>query len=109
MEVLTAQLRYQDPFAPMDNSEFLKQMVSLEEIQTNAVLSDSMGSMMNFFQLSIASGVIGKTVRAISEDGQTFEAPVDRVVIEDGQVLLGTPLGKVPFGNVTEVKLSSGT
>jgi flagellar basal-body rod modification protein FlgD len=107
MEVLTAQLRYQDPFAPMDNSEFLKQMVALEEIQANAVMADSMSSFMNFFQLSIASGAIGKTVRAISEDGVPFEAPVDRVVIEDGEVLLGTPLGKVPFGNVTEVKLSS--
>jgi flagellar basal-body rod modification protein FlgD len=104
MEVLSAQLRFQDPFAPMDNSEFLKQLVALEEIQSSAALTDGMSSFMNFFQLSIASGAIGKTIRAISEDGFTFEAPVDRVVVEDGEVLLGTPLGTVPFSSVMEVK-----
>ena len=106
MEVLSAQLRYQDPFAPMDNSEFLKQMVSLEEIQSSAALTDGMASFMKFFQFSIASGTIGKVVRAISADGVTFEAPVTKVAIEDGEILLGTPVGKVPFERVVEIKLT---
>jgi flagellar basal-body rod modification protein FlgD len=106
MEVLTAQLRYQDPFEPMDNSEFLKQMVAMEELQSNAALTDGMSSFMNFFQLSIASGAIGKVVKAISEDGVAFTAPVQKVVIEGGEVLLKTPLGTVPFANVTEISLT---
>ncbi len=105
MEILTAQLTHQDPFDPMDNSEFLKQMVALEEIQASAALTDGMGAFMNFFQLSIASGAIGKTIVGINEAGNSIEALVEKVVVEGGNVLLDTADGRVPFPNVIEISL----
>lgn len=104
MKLLAAQMSAQDPFSPMDNSEFLQQMVSLEQVQASAAMSDGMTSFMNFFQLSIASGTIGKVVKGLNAGGDVVQGIVLKIKMQDQNVLLSTTAGDVNFRDVMEVQ-----
>lgn len=104
MKLLAAEISAQDPFAPMDNTQFLQQLVALEEVQASATMSDGMSSFMNFFQLSIASGTIGKSVKGLGASGDVVQGLVLKVKVQDGDVLLSTTAGDISFRNVMEVQ-----
>ena len=104
MKLLAAEISNQDPLAPMDNTQFLQQLVAMEDLRASAAMTDGMGSFMNFFQLSIASQTIGKVVKGITADNQPIQGVVLKVKVEDGKVVLTTTAGTLPFGSVSEIE-----
>jgi flagellar hook assembly protein FlgD len=55
LQIIMAQMQYQDPTNPQDYSQMLGQQVQLE-------LADKMGSLVSSSEFSQANGMIGKTV-----------------------------------------------
>jgi flagellar basal-body rod modification protein FlgD len=70
LTLLTTQLKNQDPLSPMDSNQFTQQMVQMtgveQQLLTNDLLKQLVGNNAN--GVSTAVSLIGKDVRAVSDD-----------------------------------------
>jgi flagellar basal-body rod modification protein FlgD len=96
LALLTTQLQYQDPFKPLDNTEFVAQMASfsqLDSLQSLQSSFDSLASSLTSNQALQASSLVGKVVSVPTDTaylfyeggmlGQTeLSGNADRVVLE---------------------------
>lgn len=117
LALLTTQLAQQDPFKPLDNTEFIAQMAqfsSLESLQSMQESFADLASAMTSNQALQASALVGRTVlvpsNVASFDGTTevtgvvalAEQSADsaRLIIEDefGQVVRTIELGDLEQG-----------
>lgn len=111
MKLLVAQLRNQDPLAPVENQEFIAQLAqfsSLEEMQgvnENLVaLAFLQESNALLAQLTDGSSLIGKTVTYLDPaSGEALQAEVLSVKLAQGTVLLRVESAEIPLASVTEV------
>jgi len=78
LQLLTAQMQYQDPLEPTSNTEYVAELASFTQIEAIQSVSDQMSNMQ-------ANSLVGKTVGIVS-DNQEFYGPVDFVTTVDGQV-----------------------
>jgi len=86
LQLLVAQMQYQDPLEPMDNTEYVSQLATFSELEAMNNLNDSMS-------LSRASQLVGKNVlmrTTSSTTGETYmtQGVVDYVVYENGKAYL---------------------
>lgn len=105
LKILLTQLNYQDPMKPMDNQEFMGQLAqfsSLEQTQqlntkidqlisTQAALQ-SVGLIGRTVDVTVASGTVTGTVKALSLSGDT---PQITVLSSSGQTLTGISLAQI--------------
>ena len=80
--LLTAQLQNQDPLNPMDNKDMLQQIGQIREISATNQLSDTLSSVLLGQSVATASSLIGKHIRALTDDSKNVEGVVDRVSME---------------------------
>lgn len=110
LQLLIAELQQQDPLSPMENSEILEQIGQIREISATNQLSDTLTSVQSGQQLATASGLIGKTVSALTDSATNVEGVVDRVSIEqdendETQRVLRVHIGddKISLENIREI------
>jgi len=114
--LLTTQLAQQDPFKPLDNTEFVAQMAqfsSLESLQSMQTSFSELASSMTSNQALQASALVGRTVlvpsNVASYDGSTeiqgivaLSAPATNAVVriedESGQLIKTIELGDLGKG-----------
>ena len=82
LKMLVTQLKYQDPLAPQDNSQFVSQMAQMSSLSE---MKDMSSSLKN----SQAYDMIGKKIYAEVTDATThvttqYTGVVDSIVIKDG-------------------------
>lgn len=69
LTLLTAQIRNQDPLAPLDSTQFVEQLATFssleQQVQTNSIL-ESMAGMLTSLHASASSQWVGQTVAAQS-------------------------------------------
>ena len=82
LKLMIAELQNQDPLDPMDNTEILQQVSQLREIGATDSLSDTLSAVLQGQNLSTASAMIGRDVKALADDGRNVEGKVDRVSID---------------------------
>jgi flagellar basal-body rod modification protein FlgD len=105
LQVLLAQLSYQDPLEPVDNSEFISQFAELTTLTQTQSFNDKLDSLLTIQSVDQAVGLIGKTVEVTtsgaSEVGTVttigFEqgTPVMTVQKSDGSFITGVSLGQI--------------
>lgn len=85
-QIMTLQLSQQDPLEPADSQDFLNQLVSMDQLETNKVLTDSLTSFADNQSFTTAAALIGTQV--LAQKGATqVQGFVDRVVQNpDGEV-----------------------
>ena len=103
LQILVAELTNQDPMDPLDNGEFMQQLVGLQSLEQTAALTDSLKSFERFIQMSSASALIGHTIKGITVEGEQVEGTVSRVVMEGSQVNLVVDGHRVPVTSVVEI------
>lgn len=86
LQLLVAQMQYQDPLEPMDNTEYVSQLATFSELEAMNNLNDSM-------TLQRASQMVGQNVimrTTSSTTGETYmtQGVVDYVVYENGKAYL---------------------
>lgn len=86
LQLLVAQMQYQDPLQPMDNTEYVSQLATFSELEAMNNLNDSM-------TLQRASQLVGQNVlmrTTSSTTGETYmtQGVVDYVVYENGKAYL---------------------
>lgn len=88
LQLLVAQMRYQDPMNPTDSSQFLAQSAQFTALEKMQDVADKTAQL---FQAQVsfgASGFIGKTVSWTDADGNTQSGSVHGVTFgKDGPML----------------------
>src|SRR5262245_30550977 len=85
LKLLITEMQNQDPLNPMDNSEMLAQINQLREIGSTDKLTSTLDSVLLGQNISSSTNLIGKDVKAVSDDNQSVSGTVTRVSIEDGK------------------------
>jgi flagellar basal-body rod modification protein FlgD len=117
LKLMTTQLQNQDPFAPMDNGEFLAQIAQFSTVDGIQKLQDSFEKLSQSLvsnQALQASGLVGRSVlaptgiAALGEDGGVkgvVEVPASSNEVQvtihaaSGETIRRLPLGSQPAGN----------
>lgn len=106
LKLLLAQLQYQDPLDPMDNTEFIAQMAQFTALEQMQNLNTTMTA-------SQAYGLIGKDVYAVSYNDTTgkyeeIKGTVDYVSVKNGVPYVSVNDKEIKFDNVQYVYGASG-
>lgn len=81
MQLMLAQLKYQNPLEPMDNTEQLMQQAQFTQIEELQKLNSNLALGNQFNQ---ATQLVGKTVDYINSSGQQLEGIIESAAIGDG-------------------------
>jgi flagellar basal-body rod modification protein FlgD len=118
LELMTAQLKFQDPLSPMENGEFLAQMAQFGTVSGINELNNAFSSMSAAFQSNQAlqaSTMVGRSVlvegsqMALNPDGTAYGAveldqSAKQVIVDisdaSGQLVHRLDLGQQPAGLV---------
>ena len=82
LDLMIAELQNQDPLNPLDNAQLVQQISQIREIGATNQLSETLLTMQLGQNLSTASSLIGKEVKALSDDAGNIQGVVDRVTVE---------------------------
>ena len=81
LQLMIAELQQQDPLNPMDNHELVQQIGAIRELSATTKLTSTLDSVLMGQNIATASGLIGKKVDALDDDGNTIQGTVDRVTV----------------------------
>jgi flagellar basal-body rod modification protein FlgD len=81
LQLLVAQLRYQDPSHPVDNSTLMSETATLNQIQTMQQLSQASTDQMQAQQQQTAAGMVGRSVTYLDASGSTHSGYVSAATI----------------------------
>lgn len=113
MKLMVAQMKYQNPFEPMDTSAMLQQTASLTTVETLQQVSSSERLLLGLQQSSMAASFVGRSVTALDAAGQETSGVVKSIrFTADGPVLQvgaasGSTTQDVPIADVTSVAMTS--
>ena len=79
LQLLVAQMRYQDPMNPTDSSQFLAQSAQFTALEKMQAVADQTAMMLSAQMAFGASGLIGKQVSWLGDDGSTRTGTVSSV------------------------------
>ena len=68
LQLLTTQLKNQDPLHPMDDTQSIAQLAQFSSVQAVTELKDAFASFQSNFSVMQSAGLLGKTVSAQSTD-----------------------------------------
>lgn len=74
LELMVAQLRYQDPLNPADSGEFLAQSAQFTSLEKMQDVSDRVGALLGSQMAFGAGAMVGQKVSWIDTDGVTTHA-----------------------------------
>ena len=81
MNILCAQMKYQDPLEPTSNTEYINQYATFTQVEQLSNMAES-------FAMSRASEMVGKTVIVTDENGSKIQGKVDYVTYSGGEAYL---------------------
>ena len=82
LKLMINELQNQDPLDPMSNSEMVQQIGLIREVSATDQLTKTLSNLTNSQELVTASGLIGQTVRGLSDSSVEVTGTVDRVTVE---------------------------
>lgn len=86
LQLLVAQMQYQDPLEPMSNTEYVAQLATFSELEAMTNLNDSMG--LSRAAELVGKNVIVKTTSETTGESYMLQGVVDYVVMENGKAYL---------------------
>ena len=96
LQLLVAQMKYQDPMEPTSNTEYISQYATFSEVEQMTNMSATM-------ELSRATGLVGQTV-SVSEDGEVVDTGVvDYVTYENNKAMVWLNGNHYELDAVTQV------
>ena len=104
LQLLVAQMKYQNPLQPTDASAMLEQTAQFTTVETLQAISETNQALLGFQQTTMAMSVVGKEIDAYSLSGTAVQGVVDTVrFTADGPFLQLDSGIEVPLNNVIEV------
>jgi len=101
--LMISELQNQDPLDPMDNSQMLQQISQIREIGATSQLTETLASVLRGQNLTSASSLMEKDVKALTDDGRTVSGRVTRVSVDAENVRLHIGADSVALKNISEI------
>jgi flagellar basal-body rod modification protein FlgD len=79
LQLLVAQMKYQDPSSPTDGTQFMTQLAQFTQVQSLQSISTTMTSALNWQQTVAGEGMLGDTVTGADVNGKAATGVVDAV------------------------------
>jgi flagellar basal-body rod modification protein FlgD len=96
LTLLVAQLKFQDPTAPQDSTQFISQLASFSGVEQAVNTNSKLDNLITSFALSQADGVIGHTVTAA--DGSISGKATSVKIMSDGATAVLESGDQIPLG-----------
>jgi hypothetical protein len=109
LQLLVAQLRYQDPTSPMDTTQLMAQTTQMTSVEQLVALADTQREAFAMQQRATAAALVGKQVTAVDAEGTSVTGVVSAVSYDTGTPLLQVGDLHVPLELVTVVAPAGGT
>lgn len=103
LELLVAQLKYQNPMEPQSSEQFMAQMTQLSMVEQLTNIAEKMNDLILAGQLNQSSSLIGHQVAINGEDDQIITGVVDKVIIRDNKTLLQVNGTEYPYESLLEI------
>ncbi len=103
LALMIAELQNQDPLAPAENSEILQQVSLMREIGATSQMQETLEAVLLGQNLSSAGTLVGRSVKALDDDGNSVEGTVDRITVAGGEVSLHIGEATARIENVREI------
>jgi flagellar basal-body rod modification protein FlgD len=103
LQLMIAQLRNQNPFAPMDANEMLQQTAALSTVESLQQLAQSERLLMGLAQASMAASLVGKHVTGLDAGGEQVAGIVTKVRFTIDGPLLEVGDQEIPIGNLLDM------
>ena len=107
LQLLVAQLRYQNPMSPSDPNAMLQQTSQLAQVETLDGVAETQRQLLTLQQTAIAAGLVGREVSAANPDGTTMTGTVDAVRFADTGPLLVVDGTEIPLAAATELRAAT--
>jgi flagellar basal-body rod modification protein FlgD len=106
LQVLLAQLQFQDPLKPMDNQQFIAQLAQFSTLALQQNQNDQTSSLLTIQSAQQTVGLLGRSVQITTSTGgqigtvsavnfQSDGTPQLSVKLADGSILTGISLSQV--------------
>lgn len=79
LQLMVAQLRYQNPLEPTDASTMMQQTAAFTQVETLQKLASSQQTMLGMNEALMASGLVGMSVAAVRPDDTVINGAVSGV------------------------------
>ncbi|MFO0885787.1 MAG: flagellar hook capping FlgD N-terminal domain-containing protein [Pirellulales bacterium] len=80
-QLIIKQLQSQDPLSPTDNDKLMQQISTIRNIGASDKLSTALSSVQTGQSMATATSMIGKTVKALADDGSEVSGVVSKLTI----------------------------
>src|SRR6185437_2764854 len=106
LQLLVAQLKYQDPSQPVDSSQFMSQTAQFTQVQKMDEMTKATESVLSLQQGLAASALVGKTVQYTLSDGTTgsgIAASASFGVASNAEPTVRVGTQDIPLSSITTV------
>lgn len=95
LKLLVAQMKHQDPTAPMESTDFVAQLATFSQVEQSVQVNSKLDQLLQSSQLSQASSIIGRTVT--SADGTITGKVAEVRLFSDGIIAVLEDKREVPM------------
>lgn len=90
LQLLCAEMQYQDPLAPTSNTDYVAQMATFSQLESSLAMQEALNSSQETTELGMANNLVGKTVIVKDPESPTgfTNGTVDYVMKKDDDLLL---------------------
>lgn len=106
LKLLVAQLRYQNPLEPQDQSQLMLQTAQLTQLENIQQMVTLQRRDLGMQEATMAAGLVGSDVTAALPGGGEVSGPVDGVRYTAAGPVLEVAGAEVTLGAVTEIRRS---
>ncbi|MGY1741580.1 MULTISPECIES: flagellar hook capping FlgD N-terminal domain-containing protein [unclassified Blastococcus] len=105
LQLLVAQMRYQDPNNPASTTEFMSQTATFSQVEKLEELATQNASLLTLQRSLSAGALVGHAVSWTDENGATKSGVVSSVRFGDDEPVAVVGGREVPFTRLTEVSI----
>ena len=105
LQLLVAQMRYQDPNNPASTTEFMSQTATFTQVEKLEELAEQNASLLTLQKSLSAGALVGHAVTWTDEEGAAQSGTVTSVRFGGDEPTAVVDGKEVPFGRLTEVSL----
>lgn len=90
LQLLCAEMQYQDPLEPTSNTDYVAQMATFSQLESSLAMQEALNSSQETTELGMANNLVGKTVIVKDPESPTgfTNGTVDYVMKKDDDLLL---------------------
>jgi flagellar basal-body rod modification protein FlgD len=103
LQLLVAQLRYQDPLSPTDSAEFMSQTAQFTSVEKLEEIAASMAEQSKNNEIATIGNLVGKTVSHADSEGLIVEQRVTAGRVDENGIILVLPDREIRISDVVSI------